>query len=199
MLLPIPLAYFGSPRASLPLWRGFSDCTPRSQSITPLSGLSPICSTESLHWRRPFAGPEGQEGDQMDPARLTQKSQEALHAAQTRALRLGHTEVDGEHLLLALTDQVDGIVPRLLSQADADPDRLRSALEADCETAQSERPRRRAWPGQRDPAPGAAAGCRGAGGGGSRRIRVRGASSAGPAVGGYRLGRRPDPARRGPH
>jgi ATP-dependent Clp protease ATP-binding subunit ClpB len=67
----------------------------------------------------------------MDPARLTQKSQEALHDAQTKALRLGHTEVDGEHLLLALADQADGIVPRLLAQAGADPGQLRSALEAD--------------------------------------------------------------------
>jgi ATP-dependent Clp protease ATP-binding subunit ClpB len=67
----------------------------------------------------------------MDPARLTQKSQDALHEAQTKALRFGHSEVDGEHLLLALADQADGIVPRLLSQAGADPDRLRSALEAE--------------------------------------------------------------------
>ena len=36
----------------------------------------------------------------MDPSHLTQKSQEALHDAQTRALRFGHSEVDGEHLLL---------------------------------------------------------------------------------------------------
>ena len=35
----------------------------------------------------------------MDMNRLTQKSQEALHDAQTKALRFGHTEVDGEHLL----------------------------------------------------------------------------------------------------
>jgi ATP-dependent Clp protease ATP-binding subunit ClpB len=70
----------------------------------------------------------------MDPARLTQKSQEALHDAQTKALRLGHSEVDGEHLMLALADQADGIVPRLLSQAGADPDRLRSALEAELAT-----------------------------------------------------------------
>jgi ATP-dependent Clp protease ATP-binding subunit ClpB len=67
----------------------------------------------------------------MDPSHLTQKSQEALHDAQTRALRFGHTEVDGEHLLLALLDQQDGIVPRLLAQADADPDQLRTALEAE--------------------------------------------------------------------
>ena len=45
----------------------------------------------------------------MDPNRLTQKSQEALHDAQTKALRYGHTEVDTEHLLLALLDQVGGM------------------------------------------------------------------------------------------
>jgi ATP-dependent Clp protease ATP-binding subunit ClpB len=67
----------------------------------------------------------------MDPNHLTQKSQEALHDAQTKALRFGHTEVDGEHLLLALLDQAEGIAPRLLSQAGADPDRLRQELEAE--------------------------------------------------------------------
>ncbi len=48
----------------------------------------------------------------MDPARLTVKSQEALHDAQTRAPRFGHTEVDGEHLLLALPDQPEGLSSR---------------------------------------------------------------------------------------
>jgi ATP-dependent Clp protease ATP-binding subunit ClpB len=67
----------------------------------------------------------------MDPSHLTQKSTEALHDAQTKALRYGHTEVDGEHLLLALLDQQDGIVPRLLAQAGADPNQLRTALEAE--------------------------------------------------------------------
>jgi ATP-dependent Clp protease ATP-binding subunit ClpB len=67
----------------------------------------------------------------MDPSHLTQKSQEALHDAQTKALRFGHTEVDGEHLLLALLDQAEGIAPRLLSQAGADPDRLRQTLESE--------------------------------------------------------------------
>jgi ATP-dependent Clp protease ATP-binding subunit ClpB len=67
----------------------------------------------------------------MDPNRLTQKSQEALHDAQTKALRFGHTEVDSEHLLLALLDQAEGIVPPLLAQAGADPGRLHKALEAE--------------------------------------------------------------------
>ena len=67
----------------------------------------------------------------MDLNDLTQKSQEALHDAQTIALRYGQTEVDGEHLLLALLNQRDGIAARLLADAGADPDRLRTALEAE--------------------------------------------------------------------
>jgi ATP-dependent Clp protease ATP-binding subunit ClpB len=67
----------------------------------------------------------------MDPNHLTQKSQEALHDAQTKALRFGHTEADGEHLLLAMLDQADGIVPGLLAQAGADPGQLRTALESE--------------------------------------------------------------------
>ncbi|AXI76509.1 ATP-dependent chaperone ClpB [Peterkaempfera bronchialis] len=73
----------------------------------------------------------------MDMNRLTQKSQEALQEAQTTASRLGQTEVDGEHLLLALLDQPDGLAPRLLAQAGADTPALRSAVEQDL----SRRPR----------------------------------------------------------
>src|SRR3954451_25091080 len=56
----------------------------------------------------------------MDPEQLTQKSQEALHDAQTKALRYGHTEGDVEHLLLALLEQRDGLVPRLLQRLDVE-------------------------------------------------------------------------------
>jgi len=63
--------------------------------------------------------------------RLTQKSQEALHEAQTIALRSGHTEVDGEHLLAALLDQPDGLAPRLIAQAGADPELLRGDIESE--------------------------------------------------------------------
>jgi ATP-dependent Clp protease ATP-binding subunit ClpB len=69
----------------------------------------------------------------MDMNRLTQKSQEALHDAQTVAMRFGHTEVDGEHLLLALLRQADGLAPRLLSQAGADPTALGAELESQLE------------------------------------------------------------------
>ncbi|MEU7444422.1 Clp protease N-terminal domain-containing protein, partial [Streptomyces sp. NPDC044780] len=67
----------------------------------------------------------------MDMNRLTQKSQEALQDAQTRAQQLGQTEVDGEHLLLALLEQPEGLVPRLISRLGADPDALRTLLEAE--------------------------------------------------------------------
>jgi ATP-dependent Clp protease ATP-binding subunit ClpB len=67
----------------------------------------------------------------MDMNRLTQMLREAIQQAQAIALRYGHTEVDGEHLLLALLDQPEGLVPRLLRQFDADVDALQAAVEAD--------------------------------------------------------------------
>jgi thioredoxin reductase len=67
----------------------------------------------------------------VDANRLTQKSQEALHDAQTKALRYGHTEVDGEHLLLALLEQPDGLAPRLVAAADGDPDKVRAQVESE--------------------------------------------------------------------
>jgi ATP-dependent Clp protease ATP-binding subunit ClpB len=73
----------------------------------------------------------------VDPNRLTEKSQEALREAQTIAVRHGHTEVDGEHLLLALLDQADGLVPRLLDRAGVDT----AALRAGVETELDRRPR----------------------------------------------------------
>ena len=67
----------------------------------------------------------------MEPGQMTEKSQEALRDAQAIALRFGHTEADGEHLLLALIDQPQGLVASLLRQAGADPDRLRDDLTAE--------------------------------------------------------------------
>jgi ATP-dependent Clp protease ATP-binding subunit ClpB len=67
----------------------------------------------------------------MDMNRLTQKSQEALQEAQAIATGLGHTEVEGEHLLLALLNQPDGLVPRLVERAGADLAALRAAVDSD--------------------------------------------------------------------
>jgi len=64
----------------------------------------------------------------MDINRFTEKSQEALQAAQTLAVRHGHVEVDGEHLLLALLEQETGLVPRLVARLDLDPQALGQAV-----------------------------------------------------------------------
>ncbi|WP_269855914.1 ATP-dependent chaperone ClpB [Streptomyces sp. RPT161] len=69
----------------------------------------------------------------MDMNRLTQKSQEALQEAQTTATGMGHTEVDVEHLLLALLAQGDGLVPRLVEQCGANLDALRADVRGDLE------------------------------------------------------------------
>src|SRR5688572_22086540 len=65
----------------------------------------------------------------MDPNKLTQRTQEAIQDAQTKALRFGHAETDVEHVLLALLDQPEGLVPRLLVRAEVDAEALRGAVE----------------------------------------------------------------------
>jgi ATP-dependent Clp protease ATP-binding subunit ClpB len=67
----------------------------------------------------------------MDMQRFTVKSQEALQSAQTKAVRHKHMEVDGEHLLLALLEQSDGLVPRLLQRMEISVNQLRSRIEAE--------------------------------------------------------------------
>jgi ATP-dependent Clp protease ATP-binding subunit ClpB len=69
----------------------------------------------------------------MDLNRLTQSSQEALQAAQSLSMRLGHPEVDGEHLLASLLAAPEGLLPRLLQRMDLDPKGLAADVEADLE------------------------------------------------------------------
>jgi len=51
-----------------------------------------------------------------DINRFTQKSQEATQAAQALAERNGNSQVEPEHLLLALLEQPEGVVPQVLSK-----------------------------------------------------------------------------------
>jgi len=60
----------------------------------------------------------------MDINRFTQKSREALGAAQQLAAERHHQEVTGKHLMLALLNQENGIVPRLLEYAGVNPGAL---------------------------------------------------------------------------
>ena len=66
----------------------------------------------------------------MDINRFTEKSREALATAQGLAAQYGHQEVDAEHLALALVNQEDGFVPRVLERAGVAPKALVTALEA---------------------------------------------------------------------
>ncbi len=69
----------------------------------------------------------------MDINKLTVKTQEAIQAAQTKATRLGHVEVDGEHLLAALLEQPEGLVPRLLEKIGVPSENLVRALKKELE------------------------------------------------------------------
>src|SRR2546428_11235556 len=64
----------------------------------------------------------------IDPNKLTEKSQEALVAAQQRAREEGHAQIDVEHLAAALVDQAGGIVPSALTALGAQPAQLSTAL-----------------------------------------------------------------------
>src|SRR5262245_48947747 len=70
-------------------------------------------------------------GGIMDAQKLTQKSQEALQAAQARAAQLGHQQVDVPHLLRALVEPGDGLVHGLLRRMEVAVDPLLAAIDAD--------------------------------------------------------------------
>ncbi len=69
----------------------------------------------------------------MDINKFTVKSQEALQQAQTKAIKYGHQEVDGEHLLLALLEQSDGLVVRLLQRMEVPVEEVKKRLEQELE------------------------------------------------------------------
>ena len=64
----------------------------------------------------------------MNTSKFTHKLQEALQEAQHQALRRQHGEVDGEHLLLALLEQEEGVLTRIVRRIDRADERLRPAL-----------------------------------------------------------------------
>ncbi len=66
----------------------------------------------------------------MDVNKLTIKSQEALSEAQKLAGDLNHQQVEGAHLLRALLGEPEGVVYPLLQKLGAQPQRLRSRVDA---------------------------------------------------------------------
>src|SRR5438045_1575765 len=67
----------------------------------------------------------------IDPNKMTEKTQEAIVAAQQHARDNGHSQVDVEHLALALLQQQGGIVPSVLTALNVQPAQLASALETE--------------------------------------------------------------------
>jgi ATP-dependent Clp protease ATP-binding subunit ClpB len=67
----------------------------------------------------------------MQPEKFTQKSQEALQAAQRLAREHSHQEIDGEHLALALIGQEESLIPDLLERIGVPVARLKPDLEAE--------------------------------------------------------------------
>lgn len=65
----------------------------------------------------------------MDINKFTEKAREAVSEAQSLAAGMGHQETDVEHLALALTQQENGIVPRILDQMGVQPRALSVAIE----------------------------------------------------------------------
>ena len=65
----------------------------------------------------------------MDLNKFTEKSQAALEEAQAIGTRRQHQAVDVEHLALALLEQEEGLVPRLVEKAGVSPDLLKQRID----------------------------------------------------------------------
>jgi ATP-dependent Clp protease ATP-binding subunit ClpB len=69
----------------------------------------------------------------MDINRFTEKVQQALSAAQTKAVRYGHQQIDVEHLLAALLEQERGLATAIFTKADVDAHSLKRRVEQELE------------------------------------------------------------------
>jgi len=69
----------------------------------------------------------------MDINKYTEKAQQALLAAQEQASQHNHSQIEPEHILLALVRQADGVVPQVLSKMGIAPQALDRALSATLE------------------------------------------------------------------
>jgi ATP-dependent Clp protease ATP-binding subunit ClpB len=67
----------------------------------------------------------------MDLNRFTQKLQEAVQAAQSKAVRYGHQQIDVEHLLAALFEQEGGLASSIAAKAGISPPSVVRQLEAE--------------------------------------------------------------------
>src|SRR6266540_2077181 len=126
-------------------WRrgsgGCSACTVTSVWISSAPRSSRTFWNGWSGWRRSCgvcaaahepADPDRQGGRSMDPNRLTEKAQDAMRQAQSLAQRQGNTQIDAEHLAVALLEQEGGVAARVVEKAGVSPatlvQRLQQAL-----------------------------------------------------------------------
>jgi ATP-dependent Clp protease ATP-binding subunit ClpB len=69
----------------------------------------------------------------MDINRFTEKLQEAIRSAQSKAVRYGHQQIDVEHLLGALLEQEGGLAPSILAKAGVAVPNLQRRIESELE------------------------------------------------------------------
>ena len=67
----------------------------------------------------------------MNAEKLTQKAQEAIIDCQNIAIEEGHQQVDGEHLHMALLQQKDGLIPKLIAYAKLNAGEIIGSLQAE--------------------------------------------------------------------
>ena len=65
----------------------------------------------------------------MDFNKFTEKLQEAIRAAQAKAVRYGNQQIDVEHLISALLEQEGGLAPSILHKADLNVETVKTRLE----------------------------------------------------------------------
>ena len=65
----------------------------------------------------------------MNMNQLTQKTLSALQRAQSLAVEYGHVDVQQEHLMAALTENPQDLIPQLLSRCGLSVEAFRRALE----------------------------------------------------------------------
>ena len=69
----------------------------------------------------------------MDVSKYTEKAQETISIAQKLAEERNNTQLETEHLLMALIDQKDGVVPQILDKLGADHTQMKRQLESELE------------------------------------------------------------------
>ena len=66
----------------------------------------------------------------MSNNQYTQKSMEAIQTAQRMASERGHQQLEQAHLLLALLESNDGLIPQMLNRMGVNTDALRQGTES---------------------------------------------------------------------